>query len=215
MPTVHGIPLSPFVRKVRVALIEKGIAHDVVPTVPLPPANDEPAFRRMSPLGKIPAYEDGDFAVSDSTIIIDYLEDQGPKLIPASGAERARALWLEEFADSKFADNVGAVFFNRVVAPNLLNQEGDQAAIDAAIATLPEIFDYLEAELGDGEYLAGGRFTVADIATGSMLRQHQLAGESVDAGRWPKLAAYAERVLSRPSFKSAAEAENEILSGNA
>ena len=44
MPTVHGVPLSPFVRKVRVALFEKNVSHDVVPTIPLPPATEEPAF---------------------------------------------------------------------------------------------------------------------------------------------------------------------------
>lgn len=212
MPTVHGVPLSPFVRKVRVALFEKGVSHDVVPTIPLPPANDDPAFRKMSPLGKIPAYEDGDFAISDSSIILNYLESTEPKLLPEDAKQRARALWFEEYADSTFAENVGAVFFNRIVAPNIMKQEGDQAAIDAALNEgLPTIFDYLEAQLGDNEYLAAGRFTVADLASGSMLRQLRLAGESVDAGRWPKLAAYAERILSRPSFKTAADEENQIV----
>jgi glutathione S-transferase len=211
MPTVHGVPLSPFVRKVRVALFEKGVSHDVVPTVPLPPANDDPAFRKMSPLGKIPAYEDGDFTISDSSVILNYLESSEPKLLPDDAKQRARALWFEEFADSKLAENVGTVFFNRIVAPNILKQEGDQAAIDAALnEELPPLFDYLEGQLGDNEYLAAGRFTVGDVAVGSMLRQFQFAGESVDAARWPKLAAYAERILSRPSFKTAADEENQI-----
>ncbi len=211
MPTVHGVPLSPFVRKVRVALFEKNVSHDVVPTIPLPPATEEPAFRKMSPLGKIPAYQDGDFAISDSSVILNYLESSAPKLIPDDARERARALWFEEFADSTLAENVAPVFFNRIVAPKVLKQEGDQAAIDAALNEgLPPLFDYLEGQLGDNEYLAGGRFTVGDVAVGSMLRQFQLAGESVDAGRWPKLAAYGERILSRPSFKTAAEEENQI-----
>ena len=212
MPTVHGVPLSPFVRKVRIALFEKGISHDVVPVIPLPPANNEPAFRKMSPLGKIPAFEDGDFAISDSSAILNYLESDEPKLLPDDRKERARALWFEEFADDRLAQNVGAVFFNRVVAPNILKQEGDQAAIDTALKeSIPEAFDYLEGQLTDNEYLAAGRFTVGDVAVGSMLRQFQMAGESVDAGRWPKLAAYAERILSRPSFKTAADEENQII----
>lgn len=212
MPTVHGIPLSPFVRKVRVALFEKGVAHDVVPVIPLPPANDEPAFRKMSPLGKIPAFQDGDFSISDSSVILNYLESEEPKLLPEDSKERARALWYEEMADSKFADTVGAIFFNRVVAPNVLKQEGDQAAIDEALSEgIPAVFEFLEGQLGDNEYLAAGRFTVADVATGSMLRQFQMAGESVDASRWPKLAAYAERILSRPSFKTAADEENQVI----
>ncbi len=214
MPIVHGIPLSPFVRKVRIGLIEKGVAHDVNPVVPLPPANAEPAFRKMSPLGKIPAFEDGDFAISDSSVILHYLEQSHPKppLLPADAKEQARALWFEEFADSKLAEGVGAVFFQRLVAPHILKQPTDQAAIDAALANaLPPLFDYLNAQIGDQEFLVGGRFTVADLAVGSQLRQFQMAGESVDASRWPKLAAYAERILARPSFKSSAAEEAQIL----
>ena len=212
MPTIHGVPLSPYVRKVRVAHHEKGIDYDLEPVIPLPPANEEPAFRKISPLGKIPGYTDGDFAISDSSVILNYLESTGPALVPDDAQQRARALWFEEYADSALAENVGPVFFNRFVAPKVMQQEGDQAAIDAALNEgLPPIFDYLEEQLGDGEYLAAGRFTVADVAVGAMLRQLQMAGESVDAGRWPKLAAYAERILTRPSFKTAAEAENQMM----
>jgi glutathione S-transferase len=67
---------------------------------------------------------------------------------------------------------------------------------------LPPAFDYLERQRAGVEWLAGGRFTIADIATASMLQQLRHTGESIDAARWPHLAAYAERVLSRPSFKS-------------
>lgn len=214
MPTVHGVPLSPFVRKVRIGLAEKGIAHQVNPVVPLPPANSDPAFRKMSPLGKIPAYEDGDFAISDSSIILAYLErtQPTPPLVPENPRDQARAQWLEEFADSKLAEGVGTVFFQRIVAPNIMKQPTDQAAIDAALGeTLPPLFDYLNEQIGDNEFFVGGRFTIADIAIGSMLRQFQMAGESVDAARWPKLAAYAERILGRPSFKNHAAEEAEVM----
>ncbi len=214
MPTVHGAPLSPFVRKVRVALHEKGIQYDLVPVIPFPPANDDPAFRRISPLGKIPAYTDGDFAISDSSVILNYLESNDPALLPEDAQQRARALWIEEYADSELANNVGPVFFQRFVAPKVLQQESDQTVIDAALNEgLPPVFDYLEEQLGDGEYFAAGRFTVADVAVGAMLRQLQLGGESVDTGRWPQLTAFAERIFSRPSFKTAAEAENQMLRG--
>ena len=213
MPTVHGIPLSPFVRKVRVALLEKGVAHDVNPVVPIPPANDAPEFRAVSPLGKIPAYQDGDFAISDSSVILNYLDaaEPNPKLIPDDPKARARALWFEELADSRLAEGVGPVFFQRIVNPKIMNQPTDEAAVQTALTeTLPPVFEYLEGQLQDEEALVGGRFSIADVAVGSMLRQFQMAGESVDAAKYPKLAAYAERVLARPSFKTAAEEENQI-----
>ena len=213
MPTLHGIPLSPFVRKVRVALFEKGVAHDLNPVVPLPPANDDPQFRAMSPLGKIPAYQDGDFAISDSSIILNYLDavEPNPKLIPDDPQARARALWFEELGDSRLAEGVGPVFRERIVHPKLMNLPTDEAVIQTALTeTLPPLLAYLEGQLSDDEALVGGRFSIADIGICSMFRQFQMAGESVDAAKYPKLAAYVERILARPSFKTAADEEDQI-----
>ena len=125
MPTVHGVALSPFVRKVRITLFEKNIEHEVNPMAPFPPANDTPEFRAMSPLGKIPAYEDGGFGISDSSVIIAYLErtQPNPSVYPQGPRDYARALWLEEFADTKMVEGVGTLFFERIVAPNFMNRE--------------------------------------------------------------------------------------------
>ena len=209
MPTLYGVALSPFVRKVRVALAEKGVDYDLEPVMPMPPHNSTPEYRAISPLGKVPAYRDGDFAISDSSVILQYLERAHPEpsLLPSDPKECARALWFEELGDTRLVENVGPIFFNRMVKPNLMNEEPDQAAIEAALENLPPLFDYLEGQLGEDGFLMGDRFTVADIGVGTVLRQFQIAGESVDASRWPKLAAYSERVLARPSFASAAEAE--------
>lgn len=213
MPTVYGVLLSPFVRKVRIGLFEKGVGHDVEPVLPFPPHNDQPSFRQMSPIGKVPAYRDGDFAISDSSVILQYLDKthSSPSLYPEDAQELARALWFEELADSKLVENVGKIFFNRVVKPNVLKEEPDQDAIQAGLEALPPLFDYLEEQLEDKEFLAGGAFSVADVATGSVLRQYQLAGESLDASRWPKLAAYGDRILARGSFQSAIQEEDAAM----
>jgi len=99
MPTVLGVNLSPFVRKVRVALAEKGVPYDLVPV--FPQAADE-EFRKISPLGKVPALRDGDQGFSDSSVIGLYLEKKhpSPSLYPSDPFEYARALWFEEWADS-------------------------------------------------------------------------------------------------------------------
>lgn len=216
MPTVHGVPLSPYVRKVRIALIEKGIDHDINPVVPIPPANDAPEFRAMSPLGKIPAYEDGDFAFSDSSVIIAYLErtQPGPALYPQNAKDYARALWLEEFSDTKMVEAVGPVFFERIVAPNFMERETNQELVDEALnERIPFVFDYMEGKVNGGDYLVGESFSVADVGVGSVLRQYRLAGETVDTSKWPRLAAYADSILGRASFVQCAEVENKAMSG--
>lgn len=213
MRTVYGVPLSPFVRKVRLALQEKGLDYDLDPIAPFPPHNSTPVFRAMSPLGKVPAFKDGDFTISDSSVIISYLERKHPtsNLHPKGAEDCARALWFEEFADTKLVETIGPIFFNRVVKPNILKQESDQSVIDAALQALPAHFDYVESQLGDSDFIVGDSFSVGDLALGSMLRQHQIAGETVDAARWPKLAAYYERLASRPSFRKVIESESALM----
>ncbi len=213
MPTVYGVPLSPFVRKVRLALAEKGIEYDLEPVMPMAPHNEAPEFRAMSPLGKIPALRDGDFAISDSSVILNYLDRKhpSPSLVPSGAEEAARALWLEELADSKVAESIGPIFFNRIVKPNIMGEDPDQEAIAAAQEAVQTHFDYVESQLGDSGMLVGDDLTVADIGFGAMLRLYQIAGEEVDAERWPKLAAYHQRLNERPAFAQVFETENAFM----
>jgi glutathione S-transferase len=201
---IHGVGGSPFVRKVRVALAEKGIAYESNPVMP---GMAPDGYSKLHPLKKIPVYQEGDFVLPDSSCILAYLERSQPKppLYPSEPKAFARALWYEEFSDTKLSDTIGPIFFNRFVKPKIFKQEPDEAIIRQKLGELEALFDYLEGELGDAEYLVGNRFSVADIAVGSILVNFAHAGEKLDAGRWPKLAAYAERIHSRPSFKALIE----------
>ncbi|MDX1649506.1 MAG: glutathione S-transferase family protein, partial [Myxococcota bacterium] len=98
-----GAGPSPFVRKVRVALAEKGMAYEHDPMVPFG-VSDE--YRRMHPLGKIPTLRDGDKVIPDSSAILVYLEavQPEPALYPEEPYARARAVWLEEYADAGLVD---------------------------------------------------------------------------------------------------------------
>ena len=207
MLTIHGVSGSPFVRKVQTALNEKGVAFEQVPVMPMGPMEE---FMKISPLGKIPVLEDGDFTIPDSSVILAYIERTHPKpaLYPADSQDFARALWYEEYADSKLVQCIGTVFFNRVVKAQILKQESDEELVRQKLSEeAPGIFDYLESQVRDGEWLVGSGFTIADIAVASPFVNLQHAGERVDAGRWPKLAAYLERVHGRPSMKGLIEQE--------
>jgi glutathione S-transferase len=198
---IHGANGSPFVRKVKVALAEKSIPFEQIPLIPFG-VSDE--YKRKSPLGKIPCLEDGDFTLPDSSCIIAYLEklQPNPPLHPSDPQQFGRALWYEEYGDTKLVEVIGPVFFERFVKKVLMKQEPDEARIQEVLGQQPPVFDYLEGEVADREYLAGGQFSIADIAIGSPFVNLQLAGESIDASRWPKLEAYVERIHSRPSFKA-------------
>jgi glutathione S-transferase len=214
MPTVIGVQPSPFVRKVRVSLAEKGVAYDLEPVPPFPPHNATPEFRRMSPLGKVPALRDGDFAVSDSSVICAYLERTHPEpaLYPPDPRRFARTLWYEEYADTRLSEKVGAIFVQRVLRPKVFHQDTDTALVDRVLREeLPPVFDYLEGELGDDDAIVPPRFSIADIAIASQLQNLRHAKVEVDASRWPKLARYANAILSRPSFKGCVAEEERLF----
>ena len=103
---------------------------------------------------------------------------------------------------------MGTVFFERAVKPAFMGQETDTERVEKAITQeLPPVFDYLEGEIGDREVLVGGHFSIADIAAGSPFVNLMHGGETVDGSRWPRLAAYLERIHARPSFKALIEEE--------
>lgn len=210
-PILHGAPLSPFVRKTRVALAEKGIDYELDPMIPFGVADE---YKKISPLKKIPCWEEGSFALPDSTAILGYLErlKPEPSLYPSDAKEYGRALWYEEYADTKLAEVCTTPFFQRVVRAGLMKQEADEAAIAKVLSEqAPEVFGYLEGELDGREYLAGGRFGVADISVGSMFVNFEHGGEKVDASRFPKLVDYLARVHGRPSYKAIIDGEKSML----
>lgn len=208
MPTLYGAPISPFVRKTMVALAEKGVTYEHDPVVPaIAPAEFKRISKEISPLGKIPAYRDGDLTLADSSVIIAYLErvQPSPALYPSDARDYARALWFEEYGDGGLAPIMGPkIFFQKIAGPAFFKTPTDEAVVNKAInEELPPLFDYLEAQLGTGDWLVGRSFSVADIGVATQFAQARLAGVSSDAKRWPKLAAYVERALARPSFKDA------------
>jgi glutathione S-transferase len=212
MPTVYGASPSPFVRKVRVFLAEKGIAYDLDEVVPV---NVAPEFKKISPLGKIPAYRDGDVTLADSSVICAYLErtHPTPALYPSDPYQFARALWFEEYGDGGMTPIVGPkIFFQKVVGPRFFNQPTDEAVVKKAVEEeLPPLFDYLESQISPKNTLAGDQFSIADIGIGTQFVNLKHVGIAPDTKRWPKLARYVAGVLERPSFRGVVEKERAML----
>ncbi|RAK58004.1 glutathione S-transferase family protein [Phenylobacterium deserti] len=197
---VYGSSLSPFVRKALVFAAEKQIEVQQVQAFG---TAGPPEFFQASPFGKIPALQDGDFLLSDSTAIVTYFDalKPDPNLIPLEPKARARTIWWEEFADTVIMAQGQKIFFNRVVAPRFLKMAGDaQAADTAAEIELPKLLDYLEGQVPASGFLVEDRFTLADIAVASPFATLRYADCPVDCDRYPKTAAYLTAIFARPSF---------------
>lgn len=202
--TLLGSAISPYVRKVKLVLLEKQIRHAVEDVIPFNPPD---GWRAISPLGKIPVLRHDERIVNDSTVICEYLErlHPTPALHPSDPYDLARARWIEEYVDGGVIPVTGPrVFFELVVKP-LLGQKSDEAAAKKVVdEELPAYFDYLEAEL-EGDYYIGDQLSIADIAVGNLFVNLRLCGVKPDPSRWEKLAAFVDRMHARASFKSVIE----------
>jgi glutathione S-transferase len=198
---IIGSYVSPYVRKVLVCLELKGIDYEVDPITPFL-GNDE--FRRLSPLCRIPVMIDGELVLTDSTVIAEYLDEAypDPPLLPKDPRDRARARWLEEFADTRLGDVfIWGLFYPKLVHPRVWGEPGDQARIDQCLATdIPSALDYLEGELPDSGYLFA-EIGLADISVASFFRNAAYADFTPDPARWPKVAQFVEMVLRHPAFE--------------
>jgi glutathione S-transferase len=212
MNVLHGASASPFVRKVRVALQEKGIAYDLDPVMPF---NVSDEFKKMSPLGKVPCYTPKEGVnIPDSSVIVAYLErtNKNSPLYPENAEDYARALFIEEYGDSALVAALGTIFFQRVVGPMFMGQKTDETVIANALEKqIPPLLAWLDEQIKGKEFFVGDRLTIADIAIASPFVNFMHAGEKIDAAKYPNLAAFLDRMHSRPSFKALIEEEKALF----
>jgi len=208
---IIGSFLSPYVRKVLVCLDAKGLAYEIDPIIPF--FGDE-RFSQLSPIRRIPVFTDDRVTLCDSSVICQYLEDRYPEpaLYPADIAARARARWLEEFADTRMGEVFIWGLFNQVaINPFVFGQPTDQAAVDRILAVdVPHVLDYLEGEVPAAGFLCG-ELSIADIAVAAFFRNAAFARFRVDAQRWPRTAAFVDRVLGLDAFRRLAPIEDRMI----
>lgn len=198
--TVIGSYLSPYVRKVLACLHIKGVEYRIDPIVPYF-GNDE--FSRLTPLRRVPVLIDDQVTLPDSTVICEYLEDRYPEppLLPPEPDRRARARWLEEYADSRLGDVfVWNLFNNTVINRYVWQQPVDRDMLEHTIEReIPAILDHLEAEIPVGDYLLG-QLSRADIAIASFFRNASFSGYEIERTRWPRTDNYVQGLLSLEAF---------------
>jgi glutathione S-transferase len=208
---IVGSYLSPYVRKVLAVLERKGIRYDVDPIVPF---FGSERFGEISPLRRIPVYSDSDVTLCDSTVICEYLEERHPEpaVYPRDPVDRARARWLEEFADTRIGEVVIWRLFHQVaINPRVFGVPTDEAVLrKARDVDLPHVLDYLESRLPAQGFLFGA-IGVADIAIASFFRNAAFSRYRVDAGRWPRTAGFVDRVLGHECLQKLVPFEDSSL----
>lgn len=192
-------PLSVYSAKPRIAMFEKGIAHEtkLVNWTPATGWIKPDELPRLNPKAQIPVLVDGDAIVPDSTIINEYLEERFPKtpLLPTGAAERARCRVLEDLGDTMLAANLGVLVREVFLKPDPSTR--DAAAVAQTKAEFARQYQRLDRELGKHDYLCG-EFSVADISCFSPMNIGSLM-EGAPSAELAALTSWLERMRKRPS----------------
>jgi glutathione S-transferase len=200
MIKLYTFPASSNSRKVRIALLEKGLEFERVNVDLTKKEHKSPEYLKIHPFGQVPALDDEGFIVYDSTIINEYLEDEYPypSLLPNDSEGRARARLMEDLRDSHF--NPLCVQIMR----ELRKPEGerDPAVIEHAKAQIDNCFQRMENALEGKEYLAGP-FSLADIAFMPNIDMMERIHIQVDPN-FKNTLAWIARLKARPSFAASA-----------
>ena len=190
---LFGVDRSPYARKVRIVLEEKGISYEYIRARPSVPDSPVPAY---NPLAKIPVLvTDSGKAIYDSPVIVEYLDavQREPQLIPDDIEARIDVKRWEALGD-------GIVDATVLVSHDTEKRQSDEwhakqrLKIDRGLAAM-------EKELGSREFCCGARFGLADIAAGYALGYLDAALPQVAwRNTHPNLAKLAERLARRESF---------------
>jgi len=201
MIKLYTFPPSTNSRKVRIALLEKGLEFERINVDLTKREQKNPEYLKIHPFGQIPALDDEGFIIYDSTVINEYLEDEYPypSLMPSDSEGRARARLLEDLRDSHF----NPYFVHIMQEMRKSEGERDAQRIDSARLEIARCFDRIERELHGKEYLAGP-FSLADVAFMSNIDLLDRFNIPVDAGKYSKTVAWIARLKSRPSFAASA-----------
>jgi glutathione S-transferase len=200
MIKLYSFPPSTNSRKVRIALLEKGLEFERINVDLSKREQKQPEYLKIHPYGQVPALDDEGFIVYDSTVINEYLEDEYPypPLMPKDSEGRAHARMLEDFRDTHFNPPCVKIIYE------MRKPEGerDPNVIATAKADINKCFDRIETELHGKEYLAGS-FSLADIAFMANLELLDRFQIAVDP-KYANTTAWIARLKARPSFAASA-----------
>ena len=211
MITLYEHPLSPYAQKCKIALYEKGVDFELKMPTAIGSGHVDADFMKANPRGEVPALLDGDFAIFDSTIILEYIEEKFPEptLLPRDLKARAKARMIEDAMDTLYEPinwGMGELrWFKRA--------EGERArAIEARAGEQARgFYAWLERHLGSQEWFGGDKFGWADLSVIPYINGS--AGQGIGPDSSSKLGQWQARANARPSVQKTAAAAVESIKG--
>ncbi len=200
--TVYGDPRSSYVRTVRMALSEKGVAYSYEPVAP----HSEKVVA-ICPFGRVPAFRDGDFTLYETTAIVRYIDDcfDGPALVAGSPWARARMEQYVSLINCHGYDAMIRRYVLQYVFPKGANGAPDRAVIEKAVPDIKAQLEVLDQAYGARNLLVGETVTLADLLLAPIIfyLQQFPEGKTLLADA-PNVARAHAAMAERGSFKATA-----------
>jgi len=216
-PTLYGAAYSVYVRAARLALVEKGVAYDLV-EIDIYGGAVPDWYAKLHPFGRIPAFAHVGFRLYEAAAIMRYVDEAfpGPALMPPPGPDgdprgRARVAQIQGLIDAYlYRPLIWDIYVERCDAPEE-GRASDEAKIAAAAPRVATCFAAIEELMvppdseSAGSYLLGAQLTLADLHLAPMISLGLRAPEGAALlGRHPKLARWWDVMRARPSLAATA-----------
>ena len=187
-------PYSTYSRRVRIALREKRIACEEVVVDMEARKHREPDYLALNPYHRVPTLVDGDLALYESTSILNYLESLYPQpaLVPEDPKGQALVDMHMKLCDIQFTRQVGAIVFPKRFLPK---ERWDEKLFADMRVEIDKHLAILDRQLGDQEYLVASRYSLAEVCYTPFIAFMDV----MEIAPPPRIAKWAERILSRPS----------------
>lgn len=201
---VHSVPGSPFGRSVLAALEEKRAPYRLAPVAP--GTTKTPEYLALHPFGRVPMLEHDSFRLYETQAILRYLDRvlPQPSLTPVDIKRAARMDQVMNINDWYLFQGVGnVIIFHRVIAPRLMSQAADEAAIKAAMPKAHTVFNELARLLGGQPYFTGDTLSLADLMIAPAVEFFTAIPEwSALGAPHANLVSWMGRMQERPSMKA-------------
>src|SRR5919197_4493087 len=196
MLRLHYHPLSTYSRRVRMALIEKGIEAELVEVDMVNRAHRRPEYLRLNPYGRVPTLEEDGFVLYESTAILEYLEATrpSPALVPADARGRALVAMHMKLCDIQLARQTGTIIFPKRFLPR---ERWDEAAMAQAKKEIERHLGIVEQQLAGREWMVGERYSLVEVCYTPFVEFFPL----MEIAPPPAVAAWTARMLGRPSAR--------------
>ena len=193
--------MSPNVRRVRLTAAVLGMDLEEKKLDFTKGEHKNPEYLALNPNGAVPTLVDGDFVLTESRAIMQYLASKKPEsgLLPRDEKARADVVRWQFWDASHFSPQLGTLAFEKMLKPMMGMGEPDQRKIDDALSNFRRFGGVLNKRLEGKKYVMGDALTIADLTLASSLMYARQADAPL--GEFPNIQAWFSRISDTDAWK--------------